>query len=389
MAEGPEKKFQHHIERFLQQEHNYAVLEQAEITDTEYYFAEDHLYAFLQATQQDTLGRLEKDYSSDSRYEIFKALKEELQRQPLWCIFRNGLTVRGHVFKLYFPKPRSSESVANRYYQENRISFRPELVIKGGGKRPDIVFFLNGLPIITLELKHEKNENVHDAVTQYAKRDHNDRIFQLPFLHIAADTSEVMVATDPCQESNFRWYNTGLSNKAITEGEYPVEYLYREVLSKERLLEAVSFFLVLAPKQAAGDGKPEQPEFTLFPRYHQGRCVVKIADAISEHFVNDNNVGRKFLINHSAGSGKTLTMCWLRLPSYQTLKALAKNPGIFIIVANSSNQYSNNTPHASRKICAPWGVTFLWGAECGLTNPQRVTANRLRFYNLAGWRLLI
>ena len=310
MAEGPEKKFQHHIEHFLQQEHKYAVLEQAEITDTEYYFAEDHLYAFLQATQQDTLARLEKNYSSDSRYEIFKSLKEELQRRPLWCILRNGLTVRGHVFKLYFPQPRSSESVANRYYRENRISFRSELVIKGG-KRPDIVFFLNGLPIIILELKHEKNENVHDAVTQYAKRDHSDRIFQLPFLYIAADTSEVMVATDPRRESNFRWYNTGLSNKAITEGEYPVEYLYREVLSKKRLLEAISFFLVLAPGRLAGEGKPEQQECTLFPRYHQGRCVVNVADAISEHFVHEGNVGRKFLINHSAGSGKTLTICWL------------------------------------------------------------------------------
>ncbi len=85
--------------------------------------------------------------------------------------------------------------------------FIRKLVIKGG-KRPDFGIFLNGLPIMTMELKHEKNQTVHDAVKQYADRDHSDRIFQLPFLHIAADTSDVMVATDPRAEMNFRWYNT-------------------------------------------------------------------------------------------------------------------------------------------------------------------------------------
>ena len=310
MFEGPEKKFQKHIADFLIREHCFAVLTQEEITDTEYYFAEDHLYAFLKATQGETLERLEVDYGSDSRDEIFKALREEIGRRPLWTIIRTGLSVRGHDFKLYFPKPRSSESVANQLYGENRITFLPELVIKGD-KRPDFGFFLNGLPIVTMELKHEKNQNVHDAVAQYVARDHTDRIFQLPFLHIAADTSDVQVATDPRAEKNFRWFNTGLTNAPQTEGEYPVEFLYREVLSKESLLEAVSFYLVEAPKQEATEDRPERPAFTLFPRYHQRRCVEKIAQETQDHFAEHGDVGRKFLVNHSAGSGKTLTMCWL------------------------------------------------------------------------------
>ena len=213
MFEGPEKKFQKHIADFLIREHGFAVLTQDEITDTEFYFAEDHLYAFLKATQRETLERLEVDYGSDSRDEIFKALREEIGRRPLWSIIRTGLSVRGHDFKLYFPKPRSSESVANQLYGENRITFIPELVIKGA-MRPDFGFFLNGLPIVTMELKHEANQNVHDAVAQYVSRDHSDRIFQLPFLHIAADTSDVQVATDPRAEKNFRWFNTGLTNQA-------------------------------------------------------------------------------------------------------------------------------------------------------------------------------
>lgn len=310
MFEGPEKKFQKHIANFLIRVHGFAVLSQKEINDTEFYFAEDHLYAFITATQSDALERLEIDYGSDSRDEIFKALREEIGRRTLWSIMRTGLSVRGHDFKLYFPKPRSSESVANQLYDQNRVTFIPELVIKGT-KRVDFGFFLNGLPIVTMELKHEANQDVHDAVTQYVARDHSDRIFQLPFLHIAADTADVRVATNPRAESNFRWFNTGLINQQQTVGEYPVEFLYREVLSKTSLLEAVSFYLVQAPKQQAADDRPERPAFTLFPRYHQRRCVENIARETQSHFAKYGDVGRKFLINHSAGSGKTLTMCWL------------------------------------------------------------------------------
>lgn len=320
MFEGPEKQFQKHIADFLVREHQFAVLTQEEITDTEFYFAEQHLWAFLKATQAETLERLEVDYGSDSRDEIFKTLRVEIGRRPLWTIIRTGLRVRGHDFKLYFPKPRSSESVARKLYGENRVTFKPELVIKDS-KRPDFVFFLNGLPIVTMELKHEKNQNVHDAVAQYVARDHSDRIFQLPFLHIAADTSDVQVATDPREAKNFRWFNTGLTNEPMTEGEHPVEFLYREVLSKERLLEALAFFLVYVPKRDAVDDKPARPAFTLHPRYHQGRLVRNLASKVSETFDATGEVGGKYLVNHSAGSGKTLTICWLadRLHSlYQT-----------------------------------------------------------------------
>ena len=310
MFEGPEKKFQRHIADYLIRVHQYALLEQDEIIDTEYYFAEDHLIAFLKATQQETFESLETDYGTDARDEIFKALKDELRISPLWLIIRHGLTVRGLEFKLYYPKPRSSESVANQHYRENRITFIPELIIKGG-KRADFGIFLNGLPIMTMELKHEKNQTVHDAVKQYADRDHSDRIFKLPFLHIAADTSDVMVATDPKAENNFSWYNTGLENKAENEKEYPVEFLYRDVLAKETILEALSFFLIYVPQKEAERDKTERPAHTIFPRYHQSRMVHKVAQDALGHFTAKADIGKKYLIDHSAGSGKTLSICWL------------------------------------------------------------------------------
>jgi type I restriction enzyme, R subunit len=307
----PELEFQEHIAEFLTRQHKYPVLEQNEITDTENCFAEDHLWAFLNDTQKETITALTDDYGIDARDEVFRALKNNVSHTPLWLIIRNGLKVRNHELKLYYPKPRSSDSVANEYYSKNRITFRPHFYFGETNQEIDFVLFLNGLPIVTLELKHEKNQTVHDAVTQYSQRNQSKRIFQLPYLYLAADTSDVMAATDPSKEQNFRWFNSGLNNKPITKGEYPVEFLYREALSKDQIIDAISFFLIYVPKREAEEDRQEQPAHTIFPRYHQSRMVRKITNNALNYFVKNDEIGRKYLINHSAGSGKTLSICWL------------------------------------------------------------------------------
>jgi len=308
---APELTFQQHIADFLVREHKYGVLEQSDITDTEHFIAEDQLWAFLKATQGDTLQKLADDYGTDAWDEVFKALRKELAHTPLWMLLRHGLKVRGLEFRLYYPKPRPAESAAAGKYGENRITFRPHFYFGESNQEIDFVFFLNGLPIAALELKHEKNQTVHGAVAQFAARDHARKIFQHPFLYLAADTSDVMAATDPRREQNFRWHNTGLTNTPQTAGEYPVEFLYREVLSKQHLREALSFFLVRVPHRETEGDKPERPASTLFPRYHQSRTVRKVADDILAHFAAKGDIGRKYLVNDSAGSGKTLTICWL------------------------------------------------------------------------------
>ena len=308
---APELTFQEHITAFLVREHKYGVLEQSDITDTEHFIAEDQLWAFLNATQSDILKKLADDYGTDAREEVFRALRKELERTPLWMILRDGLKVRGLEFHLYYPKPRSMESAAAAKHGENRITLRPHFYFGEANQEIDFVFFLNGLPIVALEVKHEKNQNVHDAVAQFAARDHNRKIFQHPFLYLAADTSDVMAATDPRKVENFRWHNTGLTNAPQTAGEYPVEFLYREVLSKDHLLEALSFFLIRVPKRETEEDKPEIPAFTILPRYHQSRMVRRVADDAAEHFAATGEIGRKYLIHHSAGSGKTLSICWL------------------------------------------------------------------------------
>src|SRR6266536_1281014 len=172
LKEPPELTFQKHIAAFLVREHKYGVLEQADITDTENSIVEDHLRAFLNDTQSETVKKLAEDYGIDARDEVFRALRAELSHTPLWLLIRHGLKVRGLEFRLYYPKPRSSESVATKLYDKNRISFRPHFYFGDTNTEIDFVFFLNGLPIVALELKHEKNQMVEDAVEQFCKRDH-------------------------------------------------------------------------------------------------------------------------------------------------------------------------------------------------------------------------
>jgi len=180
MAKAPELKFQKHIADFLVRVHKYGVLDQADILDAEHCIAEDQLWAFLTATQADTLKKLTADYGTDARDEVFKALRSELAHTPLWMLLRHGLKVRALEFRLFYPKPRSSESAAAQKYGQNRITFRPHFYFGETNQEIDFVFFLNGLPIVALELKHEKNQTVHDAVAQFTKRDHTRKIFQSP-----------------------------------------------------------------------------------------------------------------------------------------------------------------------------------------------------------------
>jgi len=277
----PELTFQERVADFLVREHKYGVLEQSEITDTEHFIVEDQLWAFLKATQNGTLKKLTDDYGTDARDEVFRALRKELAHTPLWMVLRHGLKVRGLEFHLYYLKPRSAGSAAAGRHGENRIAFRPHFYFGETNQEIDFVFFLNGLPIVAMELKHEKNQTLHDAVGQFAKRDHARKICQHPFLYLAADTSDVMAATDPRREQNFHWHNTGLTNTAQTPGEYPVEFLYRGVLSKEHLLEALSFFLVRVPHRDAEEDKQERPAFTLFPRYRPWALIIWFLRSLS------------------------------------------------------------------------------------------------------------
>lgn len=318
MPSNKETLFQDHICAFLEREHHYIPLSAEDISDREFHIAERHLIDFITSTQLNKYKEIEENFGSDTDKEIIKALRDEVSRKKLWLVMRDGLDVKGTKLELYKPKPRSNTSaLQEENYQKNVVSFKKEYRYNSlTDERIDLVIWLNGLPIIVIELKHEdEGQNCEDAIFEsFIKRDLNNNLYKLPFLFVASSNTEVKIATDAKSEKNFRWFNAQLVNKSETEGEYPVEHLYRHALSKENIAKYLEHYLVFVPanETITEDGEIiSKPSFTIFPRYHQLRASSRLAGNLKESFQNTNTLGNKYLINHSAGSGKTLTIAWM------------------------------------------------------------------------------
>ncbi|RYF88234.1 MAG: type I restriction endonuclease subunit R, partial [Chitinophagaceae bacterium] len=274
--------------------------------------------AFITATQPEKYAELVDNYRTDTNREILNALKDELAKKKLWLIMRDGLTVKGTKLELYKPKPRSNTTPSQEQnYQKNIFAFKKEYRYNTlTEERVDLVIWLNGLPIIVTELKHEEEGQICvDAIyDSFLKRDLQNKLYQLPFLYIASSNTEVKVATDPGTEKNFRWFNAQLVNKAETAGEYPVEHLYRHAFSKENIAKYLEHYLIFVPSEEkiTEDGEViSTPAFTIFPRYHQLRASKAVAADVQQFCNDTKQLGKKYLINHSAGSGKTLTISWM------------------------------------------------------------------------------
>ncbi|MDZ7690747.1 MAG: DEAD/DEAH box helicase family protein [Balneolaceae bacterium] len=318
MPSNKETLFQEHICSFLEEEHGYQRLHREDLEDIENHVIEDHLLSFVQVTQPNKYEQLVTDFGSDADNEIIKALRNTVADKALWLIMRDGIDVRGIRFELYKPKPRSKTSpVQWTNYRQNNFSFKKEYAYNPNtDEKIDLVLFLNGLPIIVIELKHEdEGRTCEDAVYEsYLTRDLENDIYTLPFLYIASSNTEVKVATDPSSPDNFLWFNAALENRAQTEDEYPVEHLYKKALSKENIAKYLEQFLVFVPAKETitEDGELiTKPSKTIFPRYHQLRASRKLGKEVLRHFEDEDKLGESYLINHSAGSGKTLTIAWM------------------------------------------------------------------------------
>lgn len=318
MPSNKETLFQQHICQYLETEHAYRPLEKSQLPNQTDHIIESVLLDFIKATQADKFAELARDYGADAEQEIIKGLKAELNKQALWFIMRQGLAVKGVQFELYKPKPRSLTSVtADANYQQNQFHYKAEYFYNQNSKeRIDLVIWLNGLPIIVIELKHEdEGQNVEDAITEsFLPRDLDNLLYHLPFLYVAASDKAVKIATNPASEKNFRWFNAQLVNMAETEGEFPVEHLYHHALSKESIVKYLEHFLVFVPANETIDEAGvlhSKPSFTIFPRYHQLRASKRLADTVHQQVNSQQQLGLKYLINHSAGAGKTLTIAWM------------------------------------------------------------------------------
>jgi len=255
---------------------------------------------FIHDTQEKEWKKFQRVYGDDAERKFYYRLVNEIEKKGTINVLRNGFKDAGCSFKLFYPKPNTHKNPdLFDKFEKNIFSVIDELEYeqKEDGKRLDFVIFINGLPIITIELKDTFSQGVERAIKQYKEdRDPKEPIFQRCFVHFAMSDEKIYMATKlEGEKTRFLPFNKGLENPVV-KNDYKTSYLYNDILQINKLSRLISNFIYME-KDESGKVKP------IFPRYHQLDCVnLLLADA---------KPGKNCLIEHSNGSGKTKTIAWL------------------------------------------------------------------------------
>jgi len=282
--------------------------------DREYCVDLVHLTAFLRATQPKVAEELDLYNDSPTRRKFLARLQGEVSKRGVVDVLRNGIQHGPYRIQLFYGTPSPGNEEARALYEQNRFTVTRQLRYSRDETQRalDIVLFINGLPIITFELKNRlTKQTVHDAIEQY-KRDRNpaEKIFELGrcVAHFAVDDSEVWFCTHLQGKTSWflpfnKGWNDGAGNPPNPQG-LKTDYLWREILTCESLTNILENYALLVEEKDPKTGRKRRRQ--IFPRYHQLDVVRKLlADAATR------GVGRRYLIQHSAGSGKSNSIAWL------------------------------------------------------------------------------
>lgn len=309
--------FEEFIEGQLGKLHAYRV-RVASTYDKELCMDKELVLEFVEKTQPDAWKKLGEQYGEENVAERFLArLDSEISSRGLLSVFREGIVDRGLAFKLAFWKPQNTLNPdAWKDYQNNIFSVMRQVKYSTKNENSiDMVFSLNGLPIFTLELKNQlTGQTVKNAIQQYkTDRDPKEKLltFKRCFTHFALDTELVFTTTElKGLATRFLPFNKGDKNSSgnpVVAGKYKTHYLWENIFEKDSILDLISNFLHLQIEEKEdAQGRKKKEEKLLFPRYHQLDTVRRIVLDVKEF-----GSGKNYLIQHSAGSGKSNTIAWV------------------------------------------------------------------------------
>lgn len=272
------------------------------------------LREFIRDTQPPLIGALDLDGDSPTTHKFLARLQGEITKKGIVGCLREGIMHGAHHVDLYFPTPDVKNKKAGEQFQSNRFTITRQVHYssKDTSKSLDLVAFVNGLPIATFELKnHITHQTVEDAVKQYkTDRDPGEPIFQFGrcMAHFAVDDAHVKFCSKLSGTSSWflpfdKGYNDGAGNPP-NPGGVMTDYLWRSLLQPRSLADLIENYATIVRTKDPKSGK--KTESAIFPRYHQLDVVRKLlADVASV------GSGRRYLIQHSAGSGKSNSIAWL------------------------------------------------------------------------------
>lgn len=279
--------------------------------DLQYCIFTDDLFRFLEATQSDLMDEFKNSRGGNWKKSFLDLVNSNITRRGLISVLRNGIEdiMMNGTFKLFFNKPNlNSNKTDLNNYKENIFKITRQLKYSNKHNNTlDVVLSLNGFPIIVMELKNQfTGQTVYNAINQF-KQDRNpkEKLFgfnERVLVYFAVDTDNIYMTTALKGDKTFflpfnKGYNRGKGNPPI-EGKVKTSYLWEEILAKDSLLDILKRFYFIEEDE-------KKNKIAIFPRYHQLDAVRKIVKDLKE-----NKAGLNYLIQHSAGSGKTKTIAW-------------------------------------------------------------------------------
>lgn len=293
------------------------VVKTNEVYDKDLCLITEDIIDFLRDTQPKKLEALQQQYHTETNDKIAQRIAKDVKSHKTLHVLREGVRDRGQQLKLAYFQPTHDRSPEHaEWYKANRLTIIRQLKYSSQNENSiDVVIFLNGLPIITMELKNAlTGQKVDHAIQQYMK-DRNPKEplleFQRCLVHFAVGTEKVSMCTQLKGKSTyFLPFNTGLINQD-DEG-FATSYLWKDVLTKDSLMGLVQNYINLQTNtEKVYDPetkllKDKKSKVLIFPRFHQRRAVERLIKSIKI-----DGVGGKYLIQHSAGSGKSNTITWL------------------------------------------------------------------------------
>ena len=277
--------------------------------------------SFVKATQPESWTFLCDKFDSEKEAEdkLIDELISSRKSQGTLDLFRKGFTFRSIQFDTVYWKPENNLNPETiELYNKNIFTVINQLIGDAGKSVhtpiPDIVLFINGIPVVTAELKFElQGQGYGEAETQYKLRSISEPLFKFktgPLVHFAVDTTNASMTTKLSGSgTNFLPFNLGSNgagnqggkgNPKAAEGHFATDYLWEDVLSKDSLLDIIQSFITIEVDSTTKE------ESLIFPRYHQLDVVRKLLKDVSV-----NGSQKNYLIEHSAGSGKSNTIAWL------------------------------------------------------------------------------
>ena len=316
--------------------------------DREYTLDPGRVERFIRATQPEKVEQTMCFAVDSQKKNFFRRLSEKIAQDGITNVLRKGFRFNGLLFDLYYPIPSEMNPSALDFYRKNIFSVTRQLHHSAQQTLDalDVCIFLNGFPIITVELKNRyTGQTYKNAIKQYQEdRPASDPLFapRRCAVHFAVDDDEIWMCSElKGKDSWFLPFNKGVNGGAGNpwkESKILTEYLWQEILQKDSLADILENYAQVIEKEE--EGKPKPVKKVIWPRYHQLDCVRKLLFE-----TRANPIGQRFLIQHSAGSGKSNTITWL---AYQLVTLVEDDENIVdsvIVVTDRVNldkQIRNN-----------------------------------------------